>query len=83
MILTLCGTWLRPKQFDRQAAWLWQGYVVKSKLAEVGVTCECKGDALLKGEATIEKDEDKVKKNKSNVVNQTPIPGFFGCFDLR
>lgn len=44
-----------------EAAWLWEGYVVKSKLATVGVTCDCKGSQLLKGEAKFEKEEDKAK----------------------
>ena len=38
---------------------------MKSKLATVGVTCDCKGSQLLKGEAKFEKEEDKAGQKKS------------------
>ena len=62
-----------------QAAWLWQGYVVKSKLATVGVTCDCKGSQLLKGEAKFEKEEDKAGQ-KSDEVQQEEFFLHFGQF---
>ena len=42
---------------------------MKSKLATVGVTCDCKGSQLLKGEAKFEKEEDKAGQ-KSDEVQQ-------------
>ena len=61
-----------------QAAWLWEGYVVKSKLA-TGVTCDCKGSQLLKGEAKFEKEEDKAGQ-KSDEVQQEEFFLHFGQF---
>ena len=50
-----------------EAAWLWEGYTVKSKLVTVGVSCDCRGSQLLKGEAKFEKEEDKAGQKSDEV----------------
>ena len=52
---------------------------MKSKLATVGVTCDCKGSQLLKGEAKFEKEEDKAGQ-KSDEVQQEEFFPHFGQF---
>ena len=46
---------------------------MKSKLATVGVTCDCKGSQLLKGEAKFEKEEDKAGQ-KMRTYLRSPFP---------
>eukprot|EP00438_Fugacium_kawagutii_P028004 Skav236475 [mRNA] locus=scaffold1440:62665:63806:+ [translate_table: standard] len=50
------------------AAWLWESYTVKSKLATAGVKCECTGRELLTGKADLSEEDQAQGRSRNDKI---------------